>query len=316
MKVDKSETMYTQILKDKMLDEALDQKGYVVVPFLNAEEVKALVDLFEQTHPIAKEGLYASAHAESYELKKGLSDGIMQQFSRAVNEIFYECRPLGGSYIVKYKGERGVLYPHQDWGIVDEDNHRSFNIWVPLVDTTEDNGAISVLPASHKLIKSYRGVNIPDPYYKSNSHAWKFHETLLMKAGQALIYDHRLLHASAVNTTDKARMAVVFGIISQKAELRYFYRNGDKVELYEIDVDYFFNNDFQKGPNGLKKVKEVDYDFPVVSDEEFDFLYFGKARPKQEAAVEVIKETASQNVPQTEQQPKSIFKKFIDWLAN
>ncbi len=265
--------MHNRMLIDTNLDNQLDKDGYVVIPFLNSTEVKRLTELYLQYNPDVKEGLYATSNAEGFEQKQMFSDEIKKQFKRAIDETFFESNPLGGSYIVKYKGEAGVLFPHQDWGIVDEDKFCSYNIWVPLVDTNDLNGAISVLPGTHKMLKSYRGLNIPDPFYLCNAHAWKLHRTLHMKAGEALIYDHRILHASTVNQTEVPRIAVVFGIVSNKADLRYYYRNGDVVEEYESNVDFFFDNDFREGPKSLLKLRDIEYDFPVISDEEFDRLY-------------------------------------------
>jgi hypothetical protein len=268
--------MTMKILKDDALDNLLETEGYVTVPFLNEGEVQTLVSIYNANHPNGKEGLYATAHSDSYEFKKRLNDEILKQFMRAINELFYQCRPLGGSYIVKYKGEKGVLFPHQDWNIVDEDYFRSFNIWVPLVDTNEENGAISVLPKSHKLVKSFRGVNIPDPFMKINGYTWKFHKTLNMKAGEALIYDHRLLHASIINQTDKPRLAVVFGIIPEQAEMKYFYMENGIVSEYANSVDFFFEHDILKGPQGLPKIKDIDYRVSFLNEEGFDELYTGK----------------------------------------
>ncbi len=293
--------MVHRVLKDDSYDNMLRQEGYTVVPFLNEQEVEVLKGLFFNSHPVSKEGLYATAHSDNFDFKKKLNDGILHEFGRALEQTFFECHPLGGSYIVKYKGDKGVLFPHQDWNIVDEEFFRSFNIWVPLVDTNETNGAISVLPRSHKIIKSYRGVNIPDPFYKSNSYAWKFHETLNMKAGEALIYDHALLHASAINQTDEPRIAVVFGIISEKAEMRYYYMENGKVAEYESSVEFFFRNDILKGPSGLKKIKDIDYNFPVVSEEQFDEIYFG-TRTK-------ANQTGTSNAGKND---KSIFRRILE----
>lgn len=272
--------MAVKVLQDDTLDATLDKEGYVVIPFLNEQEVQYLNDIYTAGVTEPQQGMYATAHSSSPEFKKRMSDEILGKFMRAIDEMFFESRPLGGSYITKYKGEKGVLFPHQDWNIVDEDHYRSFNIWVPLCDTTEENGAIAVLPHSHKLLKSYRGVNIPDPFYKINSHTWQHHTTLNMKAGEALIYDHRLLHASGINTTDTPRVAVVFGIIPMAADMRYYYMNNGVVEEYQNEVGFFFDKNILQGPQGLKKLQDINYNMPDLSNEDFDEMYLGIPKPK------------------------------------
>lgn len=264
--------MSISVLQNTEQDAFLEREGYVVVPFLNKAEVSILKETYLQNHPETKEGLYATAHSSSFEFKKKISDKILFEFQRALGETFFECRPLGGSYIVKYKGERGILFPHQDWNIVDEDIYRSFNIWVPLVDTSETNGALAVLPGSHKFVKSYRGVNIDDPFQKVSGYTWKNHTTVSMKAGEALIYDHRLLHASAVNETDEPRLAVVFGIIPDKADMRLYYMNDGVVGEYENSVDFFMTKNILEGPQGLKKLRDIDYKVEYLTEVEFDRL--------------------------------------------
>ncbi len=262
--------MPIRVLQNLQNDNFLEKEGYIVVPFLNEDEVASLKNTYFREHTESKEGLYATAHSHSFEFKKKLSDAILEKFERAIGKTFFECRPLGGSYIVKYKGERGVLFPHQDWNIVDEEKYRSFNIWVPLIDTNERNGAIAVLPGSHKFVKSYRGVNIDDPFQKINGYTWKYHQTLSMKAGEALIYDHRLLHASAVNETDEPRVAVVFGIIPDKAEMRLYYMQDGVVEEYENSVNFFMTKNILEGPQGLKKLRDINYRVDYLTEDRFE----------------------------------------------
>lgn len=266
--------MAINFLKDVVLNETFVREGYVIVPFLNEEEIHTLTKVYYENHDEGHEGLYATAHASDYDFKKKLNDVILEKMQRSLTLLFDNARPLGGSYIVKYKGENGSLPPHQDWTIVDEEQFFSANIWIPLVDTNEENGAISILPQSHHLLKSIRAVNIPDPFYQITNHVRQFHKTLPMKAGEALIYDHRLLHASEINKTDTPRLAVVFGIIPEQAEMRYYFQENGMVSEYESSVDFFFKNEILKGPANLKKLREFKYEIPALTEEDFNQLYF------------------------------------------
>jgi len=53
---------------------------------------------------------------------------------------------------------------HQDMTLVDESKFSGINIWVPLVDLTEKNGVLQVLPGSHRIFPRYRGSTIPGIY--------------------------------------------------------------------------------------------------------------------------------------------------------
>jgi hypothetical protein len=76
---------------------------------------------------------------------------------------------------------------------------------------------------------------------------------LHMKAGEALIYDDRLFHASDPNITDELRLAAVSGIIPQEAQVLYYFGREGKVDVYESSVEFFMTGDIQKGPEVLRK---------------------------------------------------------------
>jgi hypothetical protein len=257
-----------QILKDPVLDSKLSDEGFVLIPFLTDEEVNALKTFYFDYHESVLSGMYATAHVPDIDLRMKMNNFIKDQFSRAVNEKFINAHALGGSYIAKGKGEAGTLHPHQDWNIVDEELYRSFNIWVPLVDLHENNGAICIMPQSHLWDKTYRSANIPSIYQDQESDLWENMTKLYMKAGVALIYDHRLIHASGENKTDKLRLAAVFGIIPDEASMFYYHQKDSyTIEVYESNPDFFLLGNIFEGPKGLKKIDEFQYSQEILHKE-------------------------------------------------
>lgn len=255
----------SSILRNPELDKRLLEEGYVVIPFLSKEEVSSLVNFYTENHPQQNEGMYATAHVSDISFRIKMNDFIKQQFARAIEETFVNCNSLGGSFIAKGKGAKGTLTPHQDWNIVDEEQFRSFNIWVPLVDLKEDNGAIKILPRSHAWLKSYRSANISSAYEQANDLLWEKMITLLMEGGEALIYDHRLIHASGENKTNELRLAAVYGIIPKDAEMLYYHKADDKtVEVFESNPEFFLYGNIFEGPKNLKSRKKIAYDFPQI----------------------------------------------------
>lgn len=247
--------MYTEaILKDPSLDNTLLNEGYVVVPFLDQLQVEELKEFFYEHHPNDIPGFYASAHSQDLEFRSRMNDKIKSVYAEAIEKYFSNCEALGGSFVVKTKTQKEKLHPHQDWNIVDEKQYRSFNIWVPLLDLNEENGAIRVLPKSHLWGENYRGPNIADARQQELGAIWEKMHTLIMKAGEALIYDHRLYHASYPNTKDEFRLACVFGIKPAEADMFYYFGKNNNVEVYKSSVDFFMSGDIQKGPEVLELV--------------------------------------------------------------
>ncbi len=254
-----------QILVDEQLDKKLLEDGYVVIPFLSADEVSALVDFYYEHHPREQDGIYATAHVPDISFRMKMNEEIKKVFARAIQKTFSNCNSLGGSFIAKGKGSKGTLQPHQDWNIVDEEKFRSFNIWVPLVDLTDNNGVIKVLPKSHAWIKSYRSANISSAYEKTNDLLWQKMISLYMERGEALIYDHRLLHASGENLSNEIRLAAVYGIIPQGAEMLYYHKADENtVEVFESNPEFFLYGNIFEGPKGLKSREKINYKFPQV----------------------------------------------------
>lgn len=247
-----------KILADDNLDETLEKKGFVIVPFLSEKEISGLSSFYYDHHSKVLEGMYATAHSTDLELRLKMNDFIRGIFEPVISRYFVNCNPLGGSYIAKGKGELGMLRPHQDWNIVDETHFRSFNIWVPLVDLNESNGALYLMPGSHKWVRTYRSANIPFAYPEKEEELWQTMTGLRMKAGEALIYDHRLIHASSANSTDEIRLTCVYGIIPEGAEMYYYHqKDASTIEVYRSNPEFFLYGNIFEGPKGLVKHSEI-----------------------------------------------------------
>lgn len=246
------------ILKNENLQKSLSEKGYVIVPFLNNEEVEQLKTVYYTHHPTTLEGMYATAHTHDLTLRTKMNEEIKNVFALPINKYFCNENALGGSFIAKGKGLKSVLNPHQDWNIVDEEEYCSYNIWVPLVNLHSENGAIQIIQGSHLWQKTYRSGNIGFAYQDELEEINRQLVPLYMQAGEALIYDHRLIHASGVNTTDEIRLAAVFGVIPNDAQMLYYHKNDQEdIEVYESNKEFFLFGNIFEGPQNLKKIKTI-----------------------------------------------------------
>ena len=213
---------YKKILLDETKNKELESQGYAILPFLNQEEIIELTSFFYKKHSELPSGMYSSSHAPDLNLRKAMNDEIQKVCKRAINNAFYKVQTLGATFMAKSKGENGNIHPHQDWSIVDEHDFFSYNVWLPLVDTTKENGTLLLLPKSHSLLKNTRGLNIPSSFESVIKEVWEYMEPINLKAGQALVYDHRMLHASGLNQTDTPRLVIVYGIIPENGTIPIF----------------------------------------------------------------------------------------------
>ncbi len=267
-------------LKNSNLEQQLLEIGYVVVPFFDQNAIDSLLDVNESISNKGVKGIFANTHLSDLEFKHALNSRIKEIYAPFVEKFFNDPLVLGGSLITKPVGG-GVSHPHLDWNLVEEGPFRSCNVWVPLVDLNEKNGAIEVLDGSHQLFPTYRGPNIPDRTNDLQQFYWDNMKTLYLKAGEALIYDHRLLHGSKDNMSNSIRPASACAVTNKSAALRLYYWNDivKKIEIFEGEnIEHLLSNDRFDRPKTMRSLGFVDnYDMEQITEDDYSFL---KLKPK------------------------------------
>lgn len=272
---------HVPILRNAELNRKLFGDGFVTLPFLNSDEVEALTNLFYQFHSNEEvEGLYVSAVKKDEKVIHAISDSIRDVFKRAISEHIENGVTLGGTFISKPANETEALQPHQDWSIVDESRFRSFTIWVPLVDVNDENGAMYVLPGSHNSMRGYRHLTIPSIFGQIYEHVWPQMKPIHLKAGEAIIFDHALGHASKPNRTNKIRIAATHSLISPDFEMRFYWNNNGTVEEFEGESHYYNTEEAKVGPGNLKKLRDLDFKINQLNRDEFNTLVGVEKEPE------------------------------------
>ena len=105
-----------------------------------------------------------------------------------------------------------------------------------------------------------------------------------MKAGEALIFNNKTIHASPPNITNQTRLAVGLGFTQKEAEIRHYYLKPgtqDTLLKYKITPDFFLKYDnaqlselYDKGEviNGVGEPEEIPYVFEDLDAPEFTKL--------------------------------------------
>ena len=241
------------LFSDPSLQDQFDRLGYVKVQLLDKDDVQALLDHYnEQNFQTAdNENFFVSLNNADSDTVRSVRKEIEEIIFPKTQEVLKDCQIFTASYVVKEPGEKNIVPPHQDWTFVDESNYCSASVWTPLVDVTEENGALGVIPGSHNIFNYPRAS--PSPQYKAGltDHVFTlfpYVEIIDMKAGESLIFNNKLIHASPPNHSDQTRIAVGIGITQKEAQLLHYYltpNSGDRtLEVYEVDADFFnvYNN--------------------------------------------------------------------------
>lgn len=230
--------------KDKGLATELDALGYAVVDLLNESELQSVIQLYRSLNkflPFNKDGVHITMEHSSVEFKLELHKNLSRDYYGILLRILDDFKIFQTSFIVKKKESfTNQIYPHQDWSFVDEEGgFRSYVVWIPLQDVTSDMGALSLYPGSHKSLKQIRYT--PNEYFNGYDLIRAFASqnnfiTVNLKAGQALIWDNRLIHFSAPNISSKDRANVSFGVTSYSNQLKLFLKSSENESILEYNV--------------------------------------------------------------------------------
>jgi hypothetical protein len=201
-----------------------------------------------------------------------------------MDELLIDFKVWCGSFLVKASDERSHLSVHQDMTLVDESKFSGFNIWCPLIDLTEDNGPLMVLPGSHRLLPTLRGSTIPGIYEDTHELIYELMDTLILKAGTAVIFDQSIIHASPPNRSGQLRPVTNTFFTHRDARIItcYYDQERRQIELFQQEDDFMteyvnFGYDIHSRPSIGKSLGWVDYDFPKLNKEALIKRY---GRPK------------------------------------
>jgi hypothetical protein len=238
------------------LNVGLNDSGYTIFNLLNKKQIEKLLLYYENINNKEHHRFFASTHLENKDLVREISKEICGVVTDAIQATLTNAQILGGAFVVKPIGMKGILPLHQDWNLVDEQIARSYNLWIPLVNVSSQNGAMKILPRSHKKEQTYRGFEIPSIFKNIEQYVDKEMITLNMKAGQGLLYDHALWHSSPENYSPLDRICIVIGISPVNVEFLQHKRVANTITTYRTTADYLLS-DF--GSTALDALPELSH---------------------------------------------------------
>ncbi len=258
------------------LQKKYEEDGYAIVKnVLNTAEIEQLKKLFEIHY----------YHNEPYTMWNSIcdtpkdhapvvSDQIIDVLKPNLDKHFknYVC-PVG-SFLVKNPSLNSTVTLHRDFSIQEESEFSYQNIWLPLIDTTPDNGQLYVLKGSHKFFNYPLPHNAVWPYLEHEKLLLKYCEIINARAGDLVIYSDKMVHGSTSNSTIKPRPVVHFGLLHLEAKILYYYLNNDtqEVTVYETPPAFFFEISKKAGNQDgrFPAFKKFQYRPPIISREEIE----------------------------------------------
>jgi hypothetical protein len=275
------------VLKDSNLEAQFQRDGYVSVPFISANEVEELKHKFFETLPqsggqiTADETGVEGSGLITYDFtfidknpnyKKLVFDIITNYFKPHVDRLLADYKPIIANYIHK-RPEGGEVPLHQNWAFVDERKCTSVSIWVPLVDSTLENGTLQVVPGSHKRFGEYRGpmVNWELDNLK-NVLIEKCLIPLETKAGDCVILDDSIVHYSAINKTHGLRLTIQLILIPSEEKSIHYHMDSSlpgTIQVLEVDKDFYMEFNPWAKPKNPKVLRSFKLNQPLIGEDEY-----------------------------------------------
>ena len=267
------------IFSNPKLQQEFHENGFVIVPFISPEQIDQLFAVYKSCYPDGVEGFFSTTFANNVEHREIVNRSIREICHEQIENLFEKYKILFSSFIVKAPGEKSRLIMHQDMTLVDEKHYSGINIWCPMVDLTETNGAIEVLPKSHRFYETYRGSSIPDIYDDVKEEVASLMEPCYLKAGEAIIFDQSIIHNSPPNLSDTERPTINTFVAHQDARIKICYWDkesyGENIEIFEQEDDFLekfenFGHNIFSRPSIGKSLGLFPYDFPKLSVEQLE----------------------------------------------
>jgi hypothetical protein len=242
-----------KIFNSEAHENAFRKDGYLVLDFVSPKEADALHKFYLDNELENKEAFFTTTSPLDIPYRIKMDQGIRQITDLKIAELFVDYETLYASFIIKKRGFKGKIGLHADWQFVEEPAYSAINIWIALTDLSHRTGTLKVIPGSQNDVQQLRGPN----YMLAEEHYAKEQQlkTLPLKKGQAVIYDARLLHASANNLLKDKRIAASALVVPKEAEIWYHYfdekNNQVPLHSHKVTKHFYLENCNFKAKNGI-----------------------------------------------------------------
>lgn len=269
------------IIRDAVQCQAVHDVGYTVMGNIGCDNVTLLRELYERLHGFDAPGggMFYSLYSKDISYRQAVHQGVAEVLTPVCDRLFSAYRTVINSFIVKLPGQQSSFTLHQDSSGLDETRYSPLSLWIPMQDTDLSNGTLCVVPKTHGLYHSLRGISFATPYADYEAVLRRYLMPITLRAGDILAFDNRLVHYSHTNLTGVPRIVVMCGLFPLEAGIEVCYKDnsrlGSPIEIYAQTEDFLITNEaFYENctarPYRGEKVREVNGNLPPRSV--YDFL--------------------------------------------
>ena len=256
-------------LRDPASEQKLLQDGFILIKnFLSPAEVQSLYALYKKHHSTSNpdKGMWNSLYDVSAEDGFAISQKILDALKRRLEEIFVSYHAPVATFMSKNCNDKSTCHIHRDYSTQDESEFQYRNIWIPLVSTKLNNGALYALRGSNRVFDYVLPMFADWPYKEMEKDLIQMSEVIYADAGDLVIYLDKTLHGSLVNHSDDSRPVVHFGALHPDNKLCFYYldQHTKNVKVYQVPFNFFFEKDFGDQGDKYPLVGEFAYAPPQL----------------------------------------------------
>lgn len=142
---------------------------------------------------------------------------------------------------VKPSSPHSGVRSHQDPFVVDERTSFGVSVWTALTKVDVEDGAIIVLPGSHRYARWKRVATTTDDLDGFHEVIERHARAIILRPGQALFFDHALIHGSLVNRSGATRIGASAVVVPRACDLTIPAPvdgpSPGSTDLYRMEVD-------------------------------------------------------------------------------
>ena len=255
---------------DNTLQDQYEENGFVIIRnLLNELDLIELNRLFVTHYNYQGEQntMWNSLCDIPHDKSANLSNLILRVVKPKLDLHLKNYVCPAATFLVKNPTKQSTVQLHRDFSVQDEPEYSYQNIWLPIVDTTPDNGQLHVLKKSHKFFDYPLPHNTIWPYLEYEESLLKYCDVINAKAGDLVIYGDKVLHGSSNNLSSTPRPVVHFGLLHPEAKLLYYYLNNEnrEVTVYEVPYSFFFENAWGNQDGRFPVFKKFEFTPPAFS---------------------------------------------------
>ncbi len=237
------------IAKNNALEETLNRQGYAVVDMLDRTAVSVFLEKYNSLFPKIDKtpGRFTTLQHTDKKTKNMVHTFIVEQMKNPLDLIFKDYIIPVSQFYTKKAHTAGDIDLHADSTLLL--NHQlepHYAIWIPLVDVNEANGCLTVVPFSHKEQTLFYGGSFVGRQEKYREFLRAYEIPIVLKAGQAIIFDNNLLHNSTANTTAEDRVCFTFRMTHTSSDYHSFIneQNNSNLAVYLESQDYYMDENW------------------------------------------------------------------------